>query len=305
MTSEKLKKKTVPVIFAVLCAVCIVLRDTLRNSILLGIKLSVNSIIPTLFPFFVISDFISKNSDHNDSSILGDLFERIFKIGKAGLIPFLLGNICGFPLGVKYASELYGNGQISKGECTTLSGISNNPSFAFCISVVGAVFLGNALHGLVLYITVFISTVITGLIFSFKRQKTKYSAFNKRQKFVISNSIRDAGTSSLCVASFIIFFSGVTGIIERLVKCKGLFLISALLLEVGGGTAALSGSVLYSKSLTFALFGFALGFSGLSVHLQAFAFLPEDISKRKYLLMKLTEGAIAFIISYILSFFVI
>ena len=53
--------------------------------------------------------------------------------------------------------------------------------------------------------------------------------------------------------------------------------------------------------LTNPLLAFALGFSGFSVHMQVFSFLPKEISKIKYLITKFIQGFLSAIIIVFLT----
>ncbi len=292
------------IIFVLCCFICIAFRNELNESIRFGIKLAAGSVIPSLFPFFVISDYLSKNIDYGNTGIAASVFERCFGIPKQGLYAFILGNLCGFPLGVRCAAELYKNGCLSKEECERLCAISNNPSLAFVISVVGASMLKDIFLGVLLYISVLASTFITGIIFKQKCEKIEFCDFNYRQSFSISESIKNAGWSSVSVSSFIVFFSAIIGIVKKIITYKDALAIVAMLLEIGNGALLLTSSTGFSTKISFGLCGFALAFSGFSVHLQAFSFLPTDISRKKYLLIKFIEGVISFVISFLLLFFV-
>ncbi len=292
------KKYGSAAIFAGCVLVCLLFREEIKEAIIFGIRLSAGSVIPTLFPFFVISDYISKNIDYAEPGQAALLFSRLLGVSASGFYAFVLGNVCGFPLGVRCAGELYEKGAISKEECELLSGISNNPSLAFTVSLVGGVFLGSFTKGAVLYLALLLSTAITGKIFAHKGKLCQNTVFIQGQSFDIAESVKSAGLSSVTVSSFIIFFSGIIGLLKQLLPEGTPLLLSAVLLEVGNSTLLLSECTL-PFPLIFSLFGFALGFSGLSVHLQAFTFLPEDISRKKYLLIKLSEGVLCSFISFV------
>ncbi len=303
MTAEK-SNKIVLILFAAFSCICIFLREKISESIIFGIKLSATSIIPTLFPFFVISDYLSQSLIFSENSMISKGFEKFLKIDRRAFYAFLLGNLCGFPLGVRCGKELYENGVIGKNEYERLSGLSNNPSMGFTVSVIGASLLGNLWLGILLYFSIIISTVLTGFIYSFKGEKERKFDIIYEQKFDLSKSIKSAGMSSISVSSFIIFFSAIIGIIKSFIKYEPLTIILGLLTEIGNGAIMLASVSYFPQPILFSLIGFGLGFSGISVHLQAFSYFDATISKKKYLSIKFTEGAIAFIITYFISIFV-
>jgi hypothetical protein len=73
-------------------------------------------------------------------------------------------------------------------------------------------------------------------------------------------------------------------------------------LEVGSASSILSKITFLPRSLSLSLSAFAVGFSGLCVHLQAAHFLAgTDISMKKYIFMKLLQGVFAFSLCSLLS----
>jgi hypothetical protein len=75
--------------------------------------------------------------------------------------------------------------------------------------------------------------------------------------------------------------------------------ISAFL-EVSGATTLLSQIQSLQGNVILALIAFSLGFSGLSVHFQAFSMMNDDLSKTKYLLVKLTQGLLSSLTALVL-----
>ena len=69
-------------------------------------------------------------------------------------------------------------------------------------------------------------------------------------------------------------------------------------LEVSGGVGMIC-SLGFARLAALPLVALVLGFSGVSVHLQAFSLLPKEISKKRYLAMKICEGGIAMLLMLI------
>ena len=111
----------------------LLLSDKIGHSVRSGLTLCANVIIPSVFPFIVLSDFLYSNADFSLLNRTGTLFERIFKTNRVGLYPFILGILCGFPLGVKSARELYSDGRITKNEAERLIGFCNNTGVKYGI----------------------------------------------------------------------------------------------------------------------------------------------------------------------------
>ncbi len=287
------------IIFFLSAALLLIYANDARESVILGIKLSVLSIIPAIFPFFILSDLLLA-SFGSSGGYFGKLFSKIFNISPAALPAFIIGSLCGFPLGVKGAAELYKNGRISKEECEVLSGFVNNPSLAFVVSGVGAGMLGSLKLGFILYFSVIFSSIIIGYLSRPKSQNSQNSNNISKQSFNFSLSIKNAAFSSLTVSAYIIFFSMILGVLSEIIKNEAFLAFISPVFEVGNATKLLSQSSSFSFDFSFALIAFALGFSGLSVFLQALSYLPPEISRSKIFIIKTVIGVLSSIIAWLL-----
>ena len=294
-------KERLSAILLLFCvSVAIVHSDVIAESAKIGLALCAASIIPAVFPFMIISDLIVAYSPLHKSGFLRRCFESLFGISAAGITAFISGIICGFPLGVKTAADLYLDGAISKEEAERLIGFSNNTGPAFIIAGIGASMRGSAREGALLYFSMIFSAVLVGIIFR-KRLKNNYTVeVIGKNTFSLTESIQNAASNTITVCSFIIFFSVVVGIISAAIKSTLALSFILPFVEIGNAASFLANAKIDS-TLSLALTALAASFSGLSVHLQALSFLSgTGIRCGKYFVMKLFQGAFAF--SFILIF---
>lgn len=276
------KRQVATITCIMLCFAMLCLNKEMKLGALEGIRLSSEILIPTLFPFFVLSDYWSKNFYIDENSLFTKLFVRLFHIPPCGLLAFITGIICGFPLGVKVACDLYNRGEINDSQLTNLCGFCNNPSIAFVISGVGLGIFGSVHVGILLFISCSISAIICGVVFREKEIKIQKADNIPRQKFSLVESTKNAGLTSITISSYVIFFSAI---IYALKKTP----LIASTLELCSAVKIISESQ-FSVNQKLILIAFSLGFSGLSVHLQAFSFMGENVKKARYFLMKITQG---------------
>ncbi len=273
------------------------LSEQISTAALDGIKLALNVIIPTAFPFMVLSEMASRSFEFEKSKFLSALFEKVFKINRVGLTAFFSGIAGGFPIGAKASLDLYNNGKISKSECERLMCFSNIASPAYTVSAVGIGMLSNFKIGLVLYFTSLLSGMITGFLIGINKSISNFSGFIQEQKYDLIKSINKSAVASLNVIFFISFFSAVSAIIKSLPLSEVIKFIAIPFIEVGGAAMYLSDSCIFSSKITLAAIAFSLSFSGLSVIMQSLALEgAEEISKKNCLLYKLLQGAISFLI---------
>ena len=289
---------------SILIALTFSASSEIRSSIISGIKLSIFSVVPAIFPFLLISDFLSSNTAGATKGPLSRFAERILGISSVALPAFIYGSICGFPVGIKIASKLYNRKLISKSECEKLIGCSSNPSPAFVISGIGIGIYGKVKYGIILYAVILASSIITCIFVKSKEHFLNKMAENVKQTFKIADSIKSAAISCIHISSYIIFFSAIIGTISRFVQNDTALALLATPLEITNASKMLSTLKAISLELRLPLTAFSLSFSGLCFALQARSLLPADISMRKYYLMKLSSGAMSFFISYLIFKFV-
>ena len=272
----------------------------IKDGVLIGLKMCAENLLPTLFPFMILSDLWTDCFQWKKNGRLAKLFERVFGISSYGLTPFILGNLCGFPIGIKSANSLYEKGVISKSELERIIGFSNNPSLAFVIFGIGAGMINNIYTGVKVYLVVILSTIITGLIYRNKTHISKNTRIILGQNYSFTSSIRSSAVGCVYVCGYVSFFSGVISLLSTWIHSQGGLALTSSFFEIGSASRIIIFSSEFPVKFRYAILGFALGFSGISVHMQSFALMPKDVLKTSYIKMKLTEGLICFLVLFVL-----
>lgn len=291
-------------IFIILFTVILATRypKEISHSVSVGITLCKSVIVPSVFPYMVIADLIVGFVDFRQFRLLSFTFERIFAQKREDLSAFVLGILCGFPLGVIRACELYKSGVISKCEAERLIGFSNNAGLSFVVSGIGLGLLGDIRLGVILYLTCILSAILVGVLFAKRNGENKADergtrAYEGVKRYSLTESIKRAGLNTVGVCSFIIIFSALCGLVRSLSLPSYLYLTLVSLLEVGSATSIISKAVYLDEPIKLAFLAFATAWSGISVHLQAKSHLNElGISQRLYIVMKLLEGILCAIL---------
>lgn len=107
-----------------------------------GMKLWLNTLLPTLLPFLILTGILL----HTDGikkilSPFSFFWKKILGLTPYGAYVFLLGMLCGYPMGAKLASDLYEKEKISKTEASYLLTFSNNPSPVFLTTYLAGICL--------------------------------------------------------------------------------------------------------------------------------------------------------------------
>ena len=133
-----------------------------------ALLLSARAIVPALLPSLILSGLISASAI--GARIPGGrLYRRLFHLPEAGLSAFLLGALCGFPIGARTAAELAEGGAISKEAAPDVAALSANSGPAFIVLAVGAGMLRDIRLGWALYGIEMLSAVLLGVLLRKKR----------------------------------------------------------------------------------------------------------------------------------------
>ena len=101
-----------------------------------GIELCIKSVIPTLFPFFVLSDVLICALWGGKSSLLRPL-GRLFGMPEGAESLLLSAFLGGYPVGTKEVSKACASGQLKKEDALRLLSFCNQPGPAFLFGMVG------------------------------------------------------------------------------------------------------------------------------------------------------------------------
>lgn len=206
-----------------------------------GLLLWANSIVPSLFPFFVIVDLLSHTNIINHIGKLCDkIMKPFFNIPGEAAFALIMGFISGYPTGAKIVSNLYEQGKCTKDEAERMLCFTNNSGPLFILSFVGISLFGDTKTGLLLLFTHILSSITVGIIFgklSSKKLNNKsiplkkhYSVYKSKEfqqsctseKLSFGNfgkllgfSIKNAISTVLLIGGFVVIFSVVISILTQ------------------------------------------------------------------------------------------
>jgi len=268
-----------------------------------GLLLCARTVIPSLFPFMVLSELIVAGGFGRAMlRRVSRPLERLLALSEAGCCAFLLGLVCGFPIGARCAVSAYDRGEMTRSECERVLCFSGAPSSAFLISAVGVSLWENRTFGIALYAAVVLSSLLTALLLARLQKNGSASRVDARPlspaptlrgASLFAHAVRSATDGILSVSAYVVFFSALTGTIELVLAPLALspYVLAALttLLELSGGVS--QAATLPSRPIAALLTALAVGWSGLSVHCQILSVTDRrDLSLRPYLLSKLLQA---------------
>ena len=263
-----------------------------------AMQLAAQTLIPAVFPFCVLSAFLlERDVPSRWKRPLAPLMTRVFGLDGACGAAWVLGVLCGYPIGAFVLTQLYLQREISRESAERALGFCNNagPGFLFAEEA-----------GLLLLLVQFFAAQLTGLFFrgmpsvfsqrSAKKQPTSLPA-------ALTNAVSCAAQTALQISGLLVFFSITSSLLLPLLKPilppSALAVFSGLL-EVTSGLHAVA-MLPISLQKKFVLFSALLGWSGFCVHAQVLSIvLPHGLRTQLYWKEKLLQSALCTVFSMLL-----
>lgn len=156
----------VPVLFASGFAILILVHpEQALEGVRSGLDMCVNVVVPSLFPFLVVSSFVAGSSAlQNVSKAVAPVMNRVFRLPGEAFAAVVFGLIGGFPVGCSVAVRLLEQGRIDREQAQRITLFCINAGPAFTITAVGTVMLGSTRAGILLFVSLCLSSLIVGIV---------------------------------------------------------------------------------------------------------------------------------------------
>lgn len=296
-----------------------------------------NVILPSLLPFFIISELlISLGFVDILGGILSPLMRPVFNTSGEGIFPLSMSVLSGYPVGSKLTSRLREKNIITKTDGDRLLCFTSTSGPIFMLGAVSIGMLGDSNLGPLIILPHYISIVILGLVFRFYKYDDLYSKKYFKTKMyckdinmsiekllktrksissLIAVSIKESMDNILLIGGIVIFYSVVIEMLfnlsiinQALVFLSKLFSIEGELLKgivigmfemtLGCKAIAYSNISVLNKII---IINLIIGWGGLSVHSQAMNFIKRtDLNSKLFTFSKMLHGLLSSVISYIL-----
>ncbi len=230
------KKNILPLIFFIIAILMVIFSGSNLSAAKAGLTLWASNVIPSLFPFFVITELLANT---NIVFYIGKLFDKImkplFNVPGECAFAFIMGFITGYPTGAKIVADLRARDLCTKDEGDRMLAFTNNSGPLFIISCVGISLFGDTKTGILLLITHILAGITVGIIFGYISNKKEKYLLSKFKKFrnnrncdtaketvtfsslgtLLSKSINSAISTTLLIGGFIVIFSVFISMLQQ------------------------------------------------------------------------------------------
>lgn len=259
-----------------------------------GLNLWFQKMIPTLFPFMVLSGMmIRMNLTDSFIRLLKPFLQPVFQVNSNCLYTIFIGFLCGFPMGANVTAQLYERNMITRKEADFLLSFCNNigPVYflTFALPVIGIAKIPFCLFGM------YGIPLLYGILLRYTLYKNELSCHivsTKSASFVpgflqsLDESVMSSLTSITKLGGYMIFFNLLNIIPSLFINSQKLKYIISALLEITGGIRLLSDT---APKISLCL----LTFGGFSCIAQTNSMiLSAGLSLKRYVIHKLILTAI-------------
>ena len=265
-----------------------------------GLSVCFSSVLPSLFPFFVVSSlFIASGAASFLGRLLGPFMFSLFGVSGIGASALLLGLTGGYPVGAKTIGELYRSGQISQDEGEQLLCFCSNSGPGFFLGMCGANLFHSVRAGLYLYLVHVAAALLVGILLRRTIQSPLPARAKQRARtdFSPAAAFPAAVQSSFAaiwnVCGFVILFMVILHLIALLPPVQQL---SALGRSVLFGFVEMTNGILLLSAdrAGFIACAAIMGWGGLSVHAQTLSVLSgTPLRTRRYFLGKALQSLLS------------
>ena len=326
------RRNILPVVFVIITFCLVIFSRSNLNAAKNGLTLWTTCVVPSLFPFFIMTNLLSQTKVVEFTGKLLDKFMRpLFNVPGIGGFAFVMGLISGYPVGAKIVADFREDGKVTKDEGERLLAFTNNSGPLFILSSVGIALFGDTATGLLLLCTHILSCITVGIILG-KFSKKSDAEFRKRHDAtypsknvtlrnlgsILGDSINNSISTILMIGGFVVIFSVIISILNQthvldfiskffnpILATLGFDLDFAKplvsgIIELTNGVNQVANISIKAISQNVVLCAFLLGFGGFSVLLQVFSIVAKtDLSMKKYVIGKFMQGIFAAIYTFL------
>lgn len=198
--AKRKRQETLTVFVGLTVLLCVFSSAALKGAVT-GLELCFHHILPSTFPFLVISSVISSCLTGNRGRLLSSVFT---------------GNLSGYPVGGRLCTQMLSSKTSSLESLLTLvCCIGAGPGFT--VGAVGTGILQSTQMGALLFLSQILTSLTAFILLLFVKKKTEEKPCEQTE-FVFSKAlteaVREGCSASLTICGFVVIFSCLLGLFE-------------------------------------------------------------------------------------------
>ena len=293
----KTRRKMILILFAIFLFIIIMDSNTAVNAAKESIDMCIKTVVPSVFPFLVLGGAMAAEIAGTNIPIL----EQLLHIPKGAAGYFLIGQLCGYPVGAKLLQDAMDRNEIDSSSAARMVSFCNNASPAFIIGIMTPLF-SDIRIAIILWFIQITSSLVLGMILPQTKEAKIRIKMQQTQSITATMAGSIKGTATIC--GWIVLLSILLAYINQPIISK----VSPL------GEAFLSGAIeltnglfrlhkIQFESIRFAIGSVLLSLGGLCVLLQTKSTAP-NINIRAYLFARFMHAIISSTLATIIGHFI-
>lgn len=263
-----------------------------------GVNLCIKTLIPSLFPFFLLSTMLT-------GALSGQTIRLLRPIASACKIPkgaeslLAIGVLGGYPVGAQNVAQLHGSGQLSGEQAARMITFCNNAGPAFLFGVLGSMF-SDSKYPWLLWLIHISSALLVGMLLPGSRTEGAVRPLSR--SVTVTDALAQAVKVMGLVCGWVVLMRMMLAFLEHWF----LWLLPPVARVVIAGALELSNGCvrlpcIENEGLRFILASAMLAAGGVCVSLQT-ASVAQEIPLRLYFPGKLLQCGISVLLSCAVQF---
>jgi len=295
------KNKMIIYLAVIFCLIMVTLPEITADASKAAISLWLNAVVPTLFPFIIMANFIQRTG--------------IVRRMPMGIYPFVMALLSGYPMGARITADAYRSGYIDQQNLPRILSYSMITGPAFLIGAVGVNFFHSQMSGYILAVSHYSGALLNSLFYGgifINNPSIPRGSCRLGDSYgeYLTDSILDGFKTIGIILAYIMMFMIGTDLLQfsgffRLIEGDYTAALLKGMLEMTVGCNALS-SCQCSMMTKLVLSSFLISFGAFSVMGQTMSMLKGcPIQLTQLIKMKLTHGIISGILAFTICAFVV